>query len=201
MASSTWMTAIGLKPWSALVIATVAALALHACSSTAPSGEPSGAESTPASSAATDGPPTSSGLMPTGSPSVAPSAGSVDWGPLAVALDDARDDLDAGAGPGRLRLGPTCVTYLVEETGIAVTLIWRSGQTRWDGPSRQILFNDRDHGLVALADGARLDLSGAPLMEPDSPDQGAAQPVWIIEPDPSCPPARWVVHQVDPAGG
>ncbi len=119
------------------------------------------------------------------------------WGPLAVADDDAQSDLDAGGGAGRLIIGSRCVTLLVEEGGSEVTLIWRSGQTRWDPVAGQIVFNDRDLGVIRLSNGDRIELGGAPLMDPDSPDQGAGQPKWISPPDDSCPGRRWVVHQVD----
>ena len=119
----------------------------------------------------------------------------VGWGPLAVADDDAEGDLDAGTGPGRLVVGPRCVT-LLQDAGAELTLIWRSGQTGWDPDADQIVFVDRNAGVLRLSDGERLSLGGAGLADPSSPDQGAAQPEWLAPPDASCPDARWLVHQV-----
>lgn len=119
------------------------------------------------------------------------------WGPLAVALDDARSDLDAGTDPGRLSIGARCVTLFVEGAVPPLTLIWRSGQTRWDPLAGQIAFRDRQLGLIRLSNGDRIALGGAPLMNADSPDQGAGQPIWIVPPDDSCPDNRWVVHSVN----
>jgi hypothetical protein len=117
------------------------------------------------------------------------------WGPLAVAREDAQNDLDAGTGPGRLVVGSRCVT-LLQDAGAELTLIWRSAQTGWDPDAREILFDDRNLGVIRLSDGARLSLGGAGLADPASPDQGAPQPEWMAPPDPSCPDGRWVVHQV-----
>ena len=118
------------------------------------------------------------------------------WGPLAVIDDDAVQDLDAGTSPGRLIIGPDCVTLRVSKD-TRLTLIWRDAETTWDPLLGQILFDDREEGLITLSDGDRIRLGGASLLPPDSPDQGAAQPTWIVPPDASCPQERWVVHQVD----
>jgi hypothetical protein len=120
-----------------------------------------------------------------------------EWGPLSVADDPALSNLDAGLGPGRLIVGVRCVTLKLDKRGIRTTLIWRSGQTSWDSAAREIVFDDRDLGLIRLSSGDRIRLGGAPLADPGSLDQGAPQPKWISRPDASCPRSRWVVHQVD----
>lgn len=176
------------------------ALVLSACVSTAPSSTP------PAISPAgqtSNAPTASRSQMPTRTPSAAPTAVATpepanEWGPLAVARDDARDDLDAGLGPGVLAIGSSCVTYRIDESGRDVSLVWRSGQTRWDETRRQIVFVDRDRGPIRLSHGDRVRFSGAPLMDPASPDQGAPQPTWMADLGPTCPSVRWMVHQVDP---
>ncbi|CAN5817712.1 hypothetical protein BH23CHL8_BH23CHL8_03310 [soil metagenome] len=122
-----------------------------------------------------------------------------DWGPLAMVADSAEYGLDAGLGPGRLAIGGRCVTLRGE--GHSTTLIWRDGETRWDRDTRQIIFADRDLGIIQLSDGERVTLGGAHLAPPDSPDQGAPQPRWLDYPDASCPAHRWVVHQVIPLDG
>jgi hypothetical protein len=133
-------------------------------------------------------------------PAISAQSSAPTWGPLAVSQDAARDDLDSGVDPGELVIGPKCVTLRVDES-VEMTLIWRSGQTEWDGSANQIVFADRDLGTIRLSSGDRIAVSGAPLMNPDSPDQGAGQPVWIVPPDASCPAIRWMVHQVDPVQG
>jgi len=140
----------------------------------------------------------SGSASPESSPSSEPAkaSGDVSWGPLAVADDPALESLDAGFGPGRLIVGSRCVTLRPDKGTFKTTLIWRSGQTSWDPGSRQIVFNDRDIGVIRLSAGDRIRLGGAVLADPDSPDQGAGQPTWILPPDPSCPSRRWVVHQV-----
>lgn len=134
-----------------------------------------------------------------GSPSAGPSADP--WGPLAVAEDDARDALDAGTGPGRLIIGPRCVTFQPEDAEQATTLIWRSGQTRWDPATAEIVFDDPTAGETRLSDRQRLSFGGAAVMPPDAPDQGAAQPTWLRPPEPSCPGSQWVVHSIYDIGG
>jgi hypothetical protein len=141
-------------------------------------------------------PPSSNATSPAGA-----SGAESEWGPLAVAHDDAESDLDAGLGPGSLVVRPRCVTLLVDEVGREITLIWRSGQTRWDPVFGQIVFRDRGLGLIRLSNADRVMLGGAPLMDPDSPDQGAPQPTWIVPPDDSCPANWWVVHSVQRVGG
>lgn len=129
-----------------------------------------------------------------GSPSAGPSADP--WGPLAVADDDARDTLDAGTGRGRLIIGSRCVMFEPVDAGQPTTIIWRSGQTRWDAVAGQIVFTDPTAGEIRLSDGQRLRFGGAALAPPDSPDQGGAQPTWLRPPDPTCPASQWLTHSV-----
>lgn len=147
--------------------------------------------------------------VPSASPAVAAPSRSAepcldlpaDWGPLAVVDDPASGGLDAGMGPGRLFIGPRCVTYRGGRGG-GVTLVWRAGDTRWDPEARRILFVDRDLGPVWLASGDRLTLGGfSPDTDPatDPEDQGGPPLApWVQPPHSACPDALWAVHQVSP---
>jgi hypothetical protein len=120
------------------------------------------------------------------------------WGPLAVVDDPGLGGLDAGNGPGRLVITDRCV-YLGGSRGEGDTLVFRSGQTRWDGKRRQIVYTDRDLGEIRLSNGDRLMLGGYGIGSAASPDN-VEVPIgpWIKEPDASCPAQRWVVQQVVP---
>lgn len=118
------------------------------------------------------------------------------WGPLAVIDDPAIDVEDAGGGTGFLLIGRDCVTWRGDDDRSKTTLIWRSGQTRWDPSALDIVFRDVQLGVVRLATGSRITIGGAPLTDPSSPDQGAEHPRWLVPPDPSCPKRRWVIHQI-----
>jgi hypothetical protein len=118
------------------------------------------------------------------------------WGPLAVVDDPAVGGLDAGNGPGRLVITDRCV-YLKGSRGDGDTLVFRSGQTRWDAKRRQIVYSDRDLGEIRLSNGDRLMLGGYGIGSAASPDN-VEVPIgpWIKEPDASCPASRWLVQQV-----
>lgn len=121
--------------------------------------------------------------------------------PLAVTDEDARIVLEARGGAGPLRIGPRCVTLLVEEVNREITLVWRSDQTSWDPAVRQIVFDDPTAGQIRLADGDRIEVGGAGIAEPGAPDQGAPQPKWLAAPDSTCPDALFAVHSVRRIGG
>lgn len=119
-------------------------------------------------------------------------AASPGWGPLAVVDDPALESLDAGIGPGRIRITEDCV-ILRGKRGPGVTLVWRAGDTRWDPASGEILFLDRDAGLVRLHDGDRMTLGG---YSPQPGEEGPRMASWLAEPDASCPTEQWMVHDV-----
>lgn len=81
----------------------------------------------------------------------------------------------------------------------ASSFAFRSGETRWDGKRRQIVYTDRDLGEIRLSNGDRLMLGGYGIGSAASPDN-VEVPIgpWIKEPDASCPARRWVVQQVVP---
>ena len=114
------------------------------------------------------------------------------WGPLAVVDDPALEGLDAGVGPGRLRITDRCV-ILRGKRGPGVTLVWRAGDTRWDPGTGEILFVDRDDGLLRVGDGDRMTLGG---YSPEPGEEGPRLAPWLAEPDASCPAELWVVHDV-----
>jgi hypothetical protein len=118
------------------------------------------------------------------------------WGPLAVSDEDAWIVLEARGGAGPLRIGPRCVTLLVEEVNREITLVWRSGQTSWDPGLRQIVFDDATAGEIRLSGGQRMEVGGAGIAEPGAADQGAPQPKWLSAPDPTCPDELFAVHSV-----
>lgn len=120
------------------------------------------------------------------------------WGPLAVVDDPAIGGLDAGVGPGRLVIGERCVYLQGQDPASRTTLVWRSGQTRWDRQRREIVYYDRDLGRIRLSDGDRMTLGGYGIGTADRPDN-VEVPIgpWISEPDASCPADRWVAEQVD----
>jgi predicted small lipoprotein YifL len=118
------------------------------------------------------------------------------WGPLAVSDEEGQGALQARGGAGPLRIGPTCVTLLVEEVDREITLVWRSGQTSWDQTARQIVFEDLTAGEMRLSNGDRIEVGGAGISDPGDPDQGAAQPKWLSRPDGSCPDELFAVHSV-----
>lgn len=121
------------------------------------------------------------------------------WGPLAVIDDPAIGGSDWAFGPGRLSIGPRCVS-LRRNDGQRYTLVWRAGDTRWDPDTREILFVDRDLGLLRLGDGDRMTLGGYPAGTVASPTRsGFALRPWLALPDDSCPPMLWEVNQVVPA--
>ena len=123
------------------------------------------------------------------------------WEPLAVTDEDARIVLEARGGAGPLRIGPRCVTLLVEEVNREITLVWRSGQTSWDPAVHQIVFDDPTAGQIRLADGDRIEVGGAGIAEPGAADQGAPQPKWLSSPDSTCPDELFAVHSVRRIGG
>jgi hypothetical protein len=114
------------------------------------------------------------------------------WGPLAVVDDPALGGLDAGIGPGRIRITDDCV-ILRGKRGPGVTLVWRAGDTRWDPATGEILFADRDDGLLRLGDGVRVTLGG---YSPEPGEEGPRMAPWLAEPDASCPAEQWMVHDV-----
>jgi hypothetical protein len=120
------------------------------------------------------------------------------WGPLAVVDDPGTSGLDAANGPGRLVITDRCV-YLQTSRGKGDTLVFRSGQTRWDAERRQIVYHDRDLGEIRLSNGDRLMLGGYGIGSAASPDN-VEVPIgpWIREPDATCPARRWVAEQVVP---
>jgi hypothetical protein len=87
--------------------------------------------------------------------------------------------------------------FLKGSRGPGATLVFRSGQTRWDAKRRQIVYQDRDLGRIRLSNGDRLMLGGYGIGSAASPDN-VEVPIgpWIKEPDASCPARRWVVQQV-----
>jgi hypothetical protein len=91
--------------------------------------------------------------------------------------------------------------YLGGSGGEGDTLVFRSGQTRWDAKRRQIVYRDRDLGEIRLSNGDRLTLGGYGIGSAASPDN-VEVPIgpWIKEPDTSCPAQRWAVQQVIPQG-
>ena len=118
------------------------------------------------------------------------------WGPLAVIDDPGIDGSDRGLGPGRLSIGPRCVTLRLDD-GSRYTLVWRAGDTRWDPDNRQILFVDRDLGLLRLSDGERMTLGGFPAGTFASPTlSGWELRPWVTVPDDACPAPLWEVNQV-----
>jgi hypothetical protein len=120
------------------------------------------------------------------------------WGPLAVVDDPAIGGLDAGMGPGTLVIDDRCVYLQGSDPGSRTTLVWRSGQTRWDPKRHQIVYHDRDMGRIRLSDGDRMILGGYGIGTADRPDN-VEVPIgpWISEPDASCPADRFVAEQVD----
>jgi hypothetical protein len=122
--------------------------------------------------------------------------GPTSWGPLAVIDEDADLVLASGGFPGRLRIGDRCVSIQLEEVPRELTLVWRDSQVTWDATARRIEFVDTRAGEIGLRDGDRIAPGGAGLADPDDPDQGAPQPMWIVRPDPSCPSEMFVVHSV-----
>jgi hypothetical protein len=120
------------------------------------------------------------------------------WGPLAVVDDPAIGGLDAGIGPGTLVISERCVYLQGSDPGSRRTLVWRSGQTRWDPERHQIVYHDRDMGRIRLSDGDRMILGGYGIGTADRPDN-VEVPIgpWISEPDASCPADRWVAEQLD----
>lgn len=122
------------------------------------------------------------------------------WGPMAVVKDDSTGGMDAGVGPATLVITDRCV-YLKSERGIGSTLVFRSGQTRWDAKHRQIVYRDRDLGEIRLSNGERVILGGYGIgtaARPENVEVGLGP--WIKEPDPTCPDQRWVAQQVVPQG-
>lgn len=120
------------------------------------------------------------------------------WGPLAVVDDAAMGGLDAGFGPGRLFIGPRCVSLRTGQ-GRATTLVWRAGDTRWDPATDEILFADRDLGLIRLKSGDRVSLGGfSPGTIDAIEDEGPGLAPWLATPDETCAGELWEVHQVVP---
>ncbi|MFV2064645.1 MAG: hypothetical protein ACC726_14215, partial [Chloroflexota bacterium] len=79
--------------------------------------------------------------------------------------------------------------------GFRTALMWRDGQTVWDPDRHQIVFRDPDLGEIRLSHGDAISLGGASMDE--GPYAGPSGPMWLAEPDASCPSTEWVVHQVD----
>jgi len=145
--------------------------------------------------------------LPAASPSTSPAANAspgpcldlpAGWGPLAVVDDPGIGGLDAGVGPGRLFIGPRCVT-LRGSRGGGITLVWRAGDTRWDPATRRILFVDRDLGPIWLSSGDRITLGGFSPGTVDAIDQGGpGLAPWLSAPNDACPAELWEVNQVVP---
>ena len=103
-------------------------------------------------------------------PGLAPRGRGGRWGPLAVVDDPGIGGLDAGLGPGRLVIGERCVYLQGRNRKSRTTLVWRSGQARWDPDRRQIVYHDRDLGDIRLSDGDRMTLGGYGIGTADRPD-------------------------------
>lgn len=134
-----------------------------------------------------------SGSPPSQSPA------SADWGPLAV-LDDptAADHLDAGNGPGRVRIRQDCVV-LRGAGGHEDTLAWRSGDTRWDAAQQEVVFRDVQAGEIRVSDGDRVTLGGFGFTL--GGPVGGPPVVWLVPPASTCPTSIWVVHEIRTLGG
>ncbi len=133
-------------------------------------------------------------ILAAGTLAATAAAQSPDWGPLAV-LDDptAADHLDAANGPCLIRVSDECMV-LRAQGGHEDTLAWRSGDSRWDATTGEVVFTDRRLGEIRVGDGDRVTLGGFGVTFGE-PSPGP--PVtWLVPPDPSCPPSVWVVHEI-----
>jgi hypothetical protein len=107
---------------------------------------------------------------------------------MAVVHDPGHGALDAGAGPGRLAFGESCV-LLQGESGTGTTLIWRDGQAQWDGMGKRISFREVTGEQLVLSEGDRVMLGGY-----DPTGGGPPLAPWVVQPGPDCPTQWWVVH-------
>jgi len=148
----------------------------------------------PSSSAAPSPSASASGAEPTASPAPCLDL-PAGWGPLAVVDDPGIGGMDAAIGPGRLVIGPRCVTIRGKHGG-GTTLVWRAGDTRWDPATNQILFVDRDLGLIRLSTGDRVTLGGfsPPSLDATDHHEGPTLAPWIAMPDAACPAPLWEVN-------
>lgn len=173
-----------------------ALLILSGCGSqVTPSGLPRPTGS--ASSTTRPGPTPSMSLLPSATVSAPTSV--TDWGPLAVISDPNLDTLDAGLGPGELRISDRCVTLHLPDDGLDATLVWRREQTVWQGRDGSIVFTDPRRGRLVLHAGDVVLLGGSSLAVPGASDQGAGQPVWVVKADAECPSNTWLVQSVVPS--
>jgi len=119
------------------------------------------------------------------------------WGPLAVADDPGIGGMDAAIGPGRLIIGPRCVT-IRGKRGSGTTLVWRAGDTRWDPSTNQILFVDRELGLIRLSTGDKVTFGGfsPPALDATDHHEGPTLAPWTAMPDDTCPAPLWEVNGV-----
>lgn len=131
--------------------------------------------------------------VPTGS---AVAQDDIDWGPMAVVHDTAREGLDAGLGPGTLVMSDACVT-IEGDRGAGTTLVWRDWQAAWDSDRRTVVFVE-DGRRLKLRPGDRLAFGGYAPWVPGG--GGPPAPPWLAEPNPDCPEDLFLVHSVSRVG-
>ena len=91
-------------------------------------------------------------------------------------------------GPGKLHIRADCVTLEVPEVKREITLVWRSAQVAWDGSTREIVFDNRQHGKVRLSDGETIIVRGTSTTNPNA--------AWLAVPAAACPSVMFNVHSV-----
>lgn len=118
---------------------------------------------------------------------------SAPWGPMSVAnAPDVSFQHKIFGGSGTLRISKECVILRRDSSGQQkegdeVTLVWRSGQVRWDSEAEAIVFDKPGGGPgVRLRDGDTVTVGGG----------GGPNPEWLAPPHPSCPKQRFTVHEI-----
>lgn len=110
--------------------------------------------------------------------------------------DPLRDTLDQGFGPGRLAIGPSCVTFQGE--GWETTLVFRDWQVIWQPATATIVVGDPSGELLMLKAGDELVLGGYAPWDEDTTGEPPAPP-WLVQPGPEYPSDLWLVHSAAPA--
>ena len=128
------------------------------------------------------------------------SAGTKDWGPLAVVSTD----IGLGARiEGRILITDECVELDAKNHG-RILLVWNAALTEWREADAGIAQRDPGGHQVVLHHGDAVALGGGFPAGGDAADSAAwlRRADWIAPPDPSCATGQvWLVSAAEPPGG
>lgn len=134
------------------------------------------------------------GVTPGPTPSPTAPSGPTLTGPLAITNEPTQAVSASRGGEGPVEISDDCVT-LETEAGHPITLVFRSGQVRWNDANREVAFLDPFVGTVVFSDGTSIEVGGESL-GPGSAGEPPKTRQWITTPRRNCPPELFEVHSM-----